>query len=321
MENKDSVKKEMCFVIMPFGGKFDSYWEKIYKPIISDLGFEARRVDDIYKPNDIMENIWHSINEAKIILADLSGKNPNVFYELGLAHALAKPVILISPEQEDIPFDIQSIRHIRYNKDDHDWGAKLIAHIRSTLLLPDLSTSVPVVFKKRYNRQQDGLLSTQIDKGTLQDAIISALSQKTRISNLRIMAHSTSVIYNVMSSSLSDKIIVDNCELILRKFSDDEENRSDQLTIERNIKYWNNLHKNGRIKDLTIYEYNHKMADYCIIIDENVVITGIYIEDRKQPSGISFKHMYYIDSGNTSSGLIQAQIQRFNQTKGEIYKL
>ncbi|MCM1140888.1 MAG: hypothetical protein NC453_20145 [Muribaculum sp.] len=321
MENKDKITKELCFVIMPFGGKFDSYWENIYKPIIRDLGYEPRRVDDIYKPNDIMENIWHSINEAKIILADLTGKNPNVFYELGLAHALAKPVILISLEQEDIPFDIQSIRHIRYNKDDHDWGAKLMDHIRNTLLLPDISSYVPVVFKKRYSRQQDGLQSTQIDKGTLQDAIISALSQRSRIQNLRIMAHSTSVIYNVMSSFLTDRLFVDNCELILRKFSEEEENRSDQITIERNIKYWMNLQKNSRINNLKIYAYNHKMTDYSIIIDENVVITGIYIEDSDQPSGISFKHMYYIDSGNTSSGLIQAQIQRFNQTRGKLYEI
>lgn len=165
----------MCFVIMPFGEKFDSYWEQIYKPTIRDVGYNPKRVDDIYKPNDIMENIWDSINQATIILADLSGKNPNVFYELGLAHALAKPVILISPESEDIPFDIQSIRHIRYNKDDHDWGAKLTERLKNSLLLPDLISTVPSIFKKRYSHGDDKE-SFQIDNGTLPDAIIKALN-------------------------------------------------------------------------------------------------------------------------------------------------
>ena len=61
-----------------------------------------------------MNDIWSLINNADIIICDCTGKNPNVFYELGLAHAIGKNVICITQNTEDIPFDIKHIRYIKY---------------------------------------------------------------------------------------------------------------------------------------------------------------------------------------------------------------
>lgn len=68
-----------------------------------------------------------------MLLADLTGKNPNVFYELGLAHALSKPVVLITESVENVPFDLRSLRHIVYDKNEPDWGNVLKKGITSAI--------------------------------------------------------------------------------------------------------------------------------------------------------------------------------------------
>lgn len=119
------LDEKICFVVMPFGGWFDDYYANIYKPAIEESGLTAFRADDLYRPSNIVNDIWSYTQRAKIILADLSGKNANVFYELGLAHALAKPAILITESLDDVPFDLRSLRVIEYDKNDPTWGTDL----------------------------------------------------------------------------------------------------------------------------------------------------------------------------------------------------
>ncbi len=114
-----------CFIIMPFGGWFDTYYEDIYCAAIEECNLKAKRADDLFRASSIIQDIWSFTKEAKIILADLTNKNPNVFYELGLAHALAKPAVLITQNIDDIPFDLRGLRIIAYNKNAPDWGEKL----------------------------------------------------------------------------------------------------------------------------------------------------------------------------------------------------
>jgi hypothetical protein len=114
-----------CFVIMPFGDWFDDYYENIYKPAIIKADFLPIRADDLYYPGNIIKDIWKFTNEAGVILGDLTDKNPNVFYELGLAHAISKPTILLASNIEDIPFDLKSQRIIEYNKNEYNLGESL----------------------------------------------------------------------------------------------------------------------------------------------------------------------------------------------------
>ncbi len=133
-------KPDSCFVIMPFGSWFDSYYLEVYKPAIINAGLEPKRADDIYRPSTIVQDIWTYTKEAKIVLADLTGKNANVFYELGLAHSLAKPAILVTNSMDDVPFDLRALRVIEYNKNHCNWGEvlreKIEASIKETLASP-----------------------------------------------------------------------------------------------------------------------------------------------------------------------------------------
>lgn len=142
------AKKDSCFVIMPFGGYFNDYYTSIFVPAIEAAGLRSRRADDLYSPSTIVSDIWDNTRKAKLILADLSGKNPNVFYELGLAHAIAKPAILVVESMDDIPFDLRALRILEYDKNDANWGAllqgKIEQAIKEVLAAPHLS--VPAAF-------------------------------------------------------------------------------------------------------------------------------------------------------------------------------
>jgi hypothetical protein len=123
----------VCFTIMPFGGWLDDYYAEIYVPAIKAAGLEPHRADDLFRPSTIVNDIWDYTKKSRVLLADLTGKNPNVFYELGLAHALAKPAILLAESMDDIPFDLRSLRIIVYDKNAHDWGATLRTRITASI--------------------------------------------------------------------------------------------------------------------------------------------------------------------------------------------
>ncbi len=125
---------DVCFMIMPFGGWFDEYYLKIYKPAIEDAGLIAHRADDLYRPSTITNDIWEYTKKSKVILADLSERNANVFYELGLAHAIAKPAVMITQSMDDVPFDLRSLRIIVYDRNDPGWGETLRYKITKSLL-------------------------------------------------------------------------------------------------------------------------------------------------------------------------------------------
>lgn len=116
---------DTCFVMMPFGEWFDRYYQDIYVPAIKEAGFEPVRGDELFHTGSVVEQIWEQIEKAKLLLADLSGKNPNVFYELGLAHAARKPVVFAAGELGDVPFDLRHLRVIIYDIREPEWAARL----------------------------------------------------------------------------------------------------------------------------------------------------------------------------------------------------
>ena len=126
---------ETCFVMQPFAAPHGDYYEKIFKPAIEKTGLQAVRADaEIFATGKIMDQVWRGIAGAKVLVAELSTRNPNVFYELGLAHALNKPVVLVSSNEPDVPFDLQHIRVIYYDVTDPFWGTKLIEKVAENIL-------------------------------------------------------------------------------------------------------------------------------------------------------------------------------------------
>ena len=128
---------------MPYGDWFDHYYKQIYKKAILDAGLKPIRADELFTASAVIDDIWNLTKMSKIVLADLTEKKPNVFYELVLAHALAKPALLITESMDDVPFDLRHLRVITYYKNDEEWGQKLINEItialKETLAAPERS--------------------------------------------------------------------------------------------------------------------------------------------------------------------------------------
>lgn len=112
---KHRPKPGTCFVLMPFNEAMTQVYEHGIKPCVESIGMQCRRADEIYSAQGILGDIWDSIQSAEIVIADLTEKNPNVMYELGLCHTLWKRVILLSQNKDDVPFDLRAWRVIWYD--------------------------------------------------------------------------------------------------------------------------------------------------------------------------------------------------------------
>lgn len=130
---EDNPARPICFVMTPFGDWYDQYYSEIHKPAIEAAELKPRRADDLYGPSPIIRDIWALIRECHVGLADLTHRNPNVLYELGLAHAITKPVVLVSETLEDVPFDLRALRTITYDRHDASWSVKLKSNITVAL--------------------------------------------------------------------------------------------------------------------------------------------------------------------------------------------
>ncbi len=114
IDEKDvEIDNDLIFVLTPFNEKYRNDYETI-RQICTDVGFKCKRGDEQYFSSDIFPEILKQIVRAKLIIANTNGRNANVLYELGIAHALDKPVLLISEIPENIPVDIKSKRFIIY---------------------------------------------------------------------------------------------------------------------------------------------------------------------------------------------------------------
>lgn len=111
---KAPQKTTDVFVLMPFSADLRPVYEDHIRPVGEHLGLSVARADDFFTARAIIEEIWNALSAARLIVADCTGRNPNVFYEIGIAHTLGKPVILITQTRADAPFDIRYIYNIDY---------------------------------------------------------------------------------------------------------------------------------------------------------------------------------------------------------------
>jgi len=123
-----------CFVIMPFGTYFDGYYADVIRPALTSTGIACVRADEIYGTGVIVEDIHKEIARADICLADVTGRNPNVSYELGMAHALRKPVLLLTQDIADVPFDYRHLRLISYDPKLFGWENDFRRRIVQTVI-------------------------------------------------------------------------------------------------------------------------------------------------------------------------------------------
>lgn len=110
-----TLDPNLCFVVMPFKKSLNIVYETSIRKVVNSHNLSCIRADEIVGTNLITWDVWEKINRARVIIADLTGKNPNVFYEVGLAHAIGKDVILLTQTIDDVPFDLAPIRCIEYD--------------------------------------------------------------------------------------------------------------------------------------------------------------------------------------------------------------
>src|SRR5918993_408765 len=111
---RNNQSKPFALVLMPFSEKFKDIYEVGIKQACKDAGATCERVDEQIFSENILEHTYSQIRRADIVIADMTGRNANVFYETGYAHALGKWVILITQDVDDIPFDLRPYPHIIY---------------------------------------------------------------------------------------------------------------------------------------------------------------------------------------------------------------
>jgi hypothetical protein len=120
--------KPLCFVIMQFSPEFDILYKDVIKEVCEAYGYEVIRGDDFHHSGQILDDVTRSIRNAALIIADVTPDNANVFYELGFAHAIGKPTILLSDrKRERLPFDISGFRTLFY---DNTIGGKGVVENR-----------------------------------------------------------------------------------------------------------------------------------------------------------------------------------------------
>lgn len=159
------------FVLMPFDKAFDDIYKLGIKETANALSILAERVDEQIFQEGILERIYRQIELADVIVADMTGQNPNVFYEVGYAHAKGKLCILLTQRPEDIPFDLKHHRHIIYGNsiqalrqqltDELAWAKSQIEVTRSSRIkvtLKDASGSLEKTKVSAY-----GMVDFKID--------------------------------------------------------------------------------------------------------------------------------------------------------------
>jgi hypothetical protein len=160
-----------AFVLMPFDSRFDDLYRFGIKEPAEHLGIVAEQVDEQIYTESILERIYRQIDLADIIIADMSGQNPNVFYEVGYAHAKSKLCILLTENVSDIPFDLKHRRHIVHNASIHKlknaitdelkWATREIENLRISRIKIHLAETWGLLEKTSYSAE--GNLEFKID--------------------------------------------------------------------------------------------------------------------------------------------------------------
>lgn len=109
----ENIEPALASAMMPFDARFNAVYDSI-RQAADNAGLRCRRADDIWENAAIIQDVVALIDRSRVVVCDCSGRNPNVFYEAGIAHTLGREVILITQSEHDIPFDLRHLRYVLY---------------------------------------------------------------------------------------------------------------------------------------------------------------------------------------------------------------
>jgi chaperonin GroEL len=197
MVYRPKVDDRLCFALMPFGNPFDSYYIKIIRPAAEEAGLATLRSDEIRGRQAIIKDIWERIWAARVVIADVTGRNANVNYELGICDALGVPTIIIAAKIEDAPFDYKHRRIIIYNRDDPGWDDKLRTDLAETIRTVLTETKSEDEFEWPYD-------TTVLREPALSGVLIaSAESRKIVIRGAKLVSDAIASAYGPRGASVA----------------------------------------------------------------------------------------------------------------------
>jgi hypothetical protein len=162
-KTKKTKPKPYAFVVMPFHDDFKDNYLRAIKPACEEAGAFCDRVDEQIFEETILERVLNQIAKADLVVADVSGSNPNVLYETGYAHALGKRVILLTREISDAPFDLKPFPHIVYGSKLSYLYEELQRRVRFYLESPSEEEESGSPFEVEFYHKGERI----IDKGEL----------------------------------------------------------------------------------------------------------------------------------------------------------
>jgi hypothetical protein len=118
----ENIEPTLASAMMPFDAGFNAVYDSI-RQAADNVGLRCRRADDIWENAAIIQDVVALIDRSRVVVCDCTGRNPNVFYEAGIAHTLGREVILITQNEHDVPFDLRYLRYIRYLNNTEGRGA------------------------------------------------------------------------------------------------------------------------------------------------------------------------------------------------------
>lgn len=142
---RSTTPKPFVFVLMPFADSFNDIYRLGIKSACENAGAYCERVNEQFFKESILRQVYNQIAKADLIVADMTGRNPNVFYEVGYAHALDKDVVLLTQSAEDIPFDLKHHFHIIYGQSIVDLLDKLTPRVRWSLFQLEATGEIPEI--------------------------------------------------------------------------------------------------------------------------------------------------------------------------------
>lgn len=164
----ETSPKPFVFVLMPFDPAFDDVYKLGIKDACADAGAYGERVDEQVFDETILQRVYNQIAKADLIVSDMTGRNPNVFYETGYAHALGQRVILLTQRADDIPFDLKHHQHIVYGGKIAELKEELTKRIRWALAHPRTALqqyAAPIEMYLDGHPLQDNPVLRQLDHG------------------------------------------------------------------------------------------------------------------------------------------------------------
>jgi hypothetical protein len=203
------MEQKKCFVIGPIGKantsirkNADAVFNQLILPATKKFNIKPIRSDQIHEAGKLTDQMFNSLFQAHLCIVDLAGRNPNVYYELAIAQMACKPVIILIPNTEELPFDLKDFRSIEYDiKNYSAFVGKLSKFIKSYI---DEDWKVDDLFSKYQLKKQPVFEPVEFD-------LITEMEEKTtvyKILNLKSVAGNMEKIYDKFIPRTGKKIEV-----------------------------------------------------------------------------------------------------------------